>query len=388
MKKITILALHLGTGGIENAISCLANILIEKYEVEIIATYKINEKPAFYLNPKIKIKYLMEDLKPNEQEFKNALKHFNIKNIFKEGFKALKILYLKKKLMIDEIKKLDSDIVISTRDIHNEWLGKYGKNTCIKIAQEHNHHNDNQKYINKIIKSVKNVDYFMPTSNQLAEFYKEKLKGMKPQVKFIRNSLERYTEKISDLEGKNIISVGRISPEKGYLDLIDVFKIVNKKYPDWKLNIVGDGVQFQELKEKVEKENLKDNVILHGFQNKDKIEEIMLNSSIYVMTSFTESFGLVLIEAESYGLPLVVFDTAQGAHEIIENGKNGFFIENRDKEKMASKIIELIEDKQKRSIIGQAGRKMAKKYKKEEVARLWYEFIDNCTKIKDKEEEI
>ena len=128
MKKITILALHLGTGGIENAISCLANILIEKYEVEIIATYKINEKPAFYLNPKIKIKYLMEDLKPNAQEFKKALKQFNVKNIFKEGFKALKILYLKKKLMIDEIKKLDSDIVISTRDIHNEWLGKYGKN--------------------------------------------------------------------------------------------------------------------------------------------------------------------------------------------------------------------------------------------------------------------
>lgn len=65
MKKITILALHLGTGGAEKAIASLANILSEQNEVEIISTYKTTEKPAFDINSKVKITYLLGDLRPN-----------------------------------------------------------------------------------------------------------------------------------------------------------------------------------------------------------------------------------------------------------------------------------------------------------------------------------
>lgn len=65
MKKITILALHLGTGGAEKSIASLANILSEQNEVEIISTYRTTDKPAFDINPKVKITYLLGDLRPN-----------------------------------------------------------------------------------------------------------------------------------------------------------------------------------------------------------------------------------------------------------------------------------------------------------------------------------
>ncbi len=65
--------------------------------------------------------------------------------ILKQGLLACKILYLRKKLMIKAIKKCDSDIIISTRVLHSNWLSKYGRKDAIKIAQEHNHHNDNKK---------------------------------------------------------------------------------------------------------------------------------------------------------------------------------------------------------------------------------------------------
>ena len=125
MKKIKILALHLGTGGIENSIASLSNMLVEKYDVEIITTYKLEEKPAFYINPKVKIKYLIKDLKPNKKELKQAIKSKKIIDILKEILISLKILYLRKKLMKDEVKKIDADIIISTRDFHNKILGKY-----------------------------------------------------------------------------------------------------------------------------------------------------------------------------------------------------------------------------------------------------------------------
>ena len=163
--------------------------------------------------------------------------------------------------MIKKIKELDADIVFSTRDIHNKWLGKYGNKNIIKIAQEHNHHNNNKKYINKIVKSLKNIDYFMPTSQELAIFYKDKINNTKTKVKYIRNSIGYYPSKVSKLEDKNIITVGRLSKEKGYLDLIDVYKIIAEKYPDWKLKIVGDGIQKEELENKI-KENSMEKIIL------------------------------------------------------------------------------------------------------------------------------
>lgn len=382
MKKITILALHLSTGGVEMAITNLSNILVKKYEVEIISTYKINEKPAFKIDDRVKIKYLMTDLKPNPEEFKSAVKSKNIFKIIKEALKSVKVLYLRKKLMIEAIKHLDCDIAISTRYLHSNWLGKYGSKKIIKIAQEHNHHNNDEKYINKVIKSLKNIDYFIPVSNELTKFYSERLKKSKTKCLCIKNSLDNYPKETSNLISKQIVSVGRLSKEKGFLDLIDVFKIVHTKFPDWKLNIAGDGNQLKILNDKIKELNLENNIKVLGFLNKKELEKLYYNSSIYVMTSFTESFGLVLIEANSYGIPTISFDTAQGAREIIEDGKNGYLIKNRDIKEMSNKIIELIENYEKRLELGKNARIMSESYKEENVSLLWYDLIDNikCNK--------
>ena len=99
MKKIKILALHLGYGGIESCICKLANILCKYYDIEILCTYKITDTPAFELNKKIKVTYLT-DVIPNKNEFKLALKKFKLITCFILGIKSLKILFLKRKTMI------------------------------------------------------------------------------------------------------------------------------------------------------------------------------------------------------------------------------------------------------------------------------------------------
>ena len=94
MKKISILALHLGYGGIERAITDLANSLVNDYIVEIVSTYKVYDKPVNRLDRKVKVIYLT-DLKPNDKEFKKYLKRFRLISAFKEGLKSIKILKLK-----------------------------------------------------------------------------------------------------------------------------------------------------------------------------------------------------------------------------------------------------------------------------------------------------
>lgn len=128
MRKVAILSLHLGFGGIEKSVSALANLLCEKYEVEIACTYKLYEKPVFDIDERVKIKYLIPDLKPNREEVKLALKKKKFIKFFKEGIKSVKVLNLRKKTMIEYISSCDADVIISTRDIFNTWLGEYCPN--------------------------------------------------------------------------------------------------------------------------------------------------------------------------------------------------------------------------------------------------------------------
>lgn len=343
MKKITFLALHLGYGGIERCITTLANALSNNYDVEIVSTYKLYEKPGFKVNENVLVKYLINDLKPNKEEFTKALKKFNLINIIKEGFKSIKILHLRKKLMVKYIKNCDSDIIISTRDIHNLWLGKYGNKNSLKIGWEHNHHQNNKNYINKIIKSVVNLDYLVLVSKELNEFYKDKVNC---KTIYIPNSIDYFPPIFSSKDNLNLVSVGRLSPEKGYLDLIDVFKLVNEKNNNIHLDIIGDGFELNKIKDKIKNYNLDNNITLHGYQNRDYINKILSNSSINIMCSYTESFGIVVLEAGTYAIPTVAFDSAKGVCEIIKNGINGYLIENRNKQKMAETVLYLFNNKQ------------------------------------------
>lgn len=376
MKKITILALHLGYGGIENCISNLANSLVDDYEVNIVSTYKLYEKPVFKLNDKIKIKYLMTDLKPNKQELKQSLKKLKLITFFKELKKSLKVLKLKKNLMIEAIKNCDSDVIISTRDIHNNWLSKYGRDKTLKIGWEHNHHHNNKRYINKVTKSVLGLDYFVLVSKDLTKFYSEKLKDKKVKCVYIPNSINFFPQEKAKLETENLISIGRLSHEKGYLDLIDIFKELYQKYPDSKLNIIGDGPDRKKIEKKIRDNKLEDYIILHGFQEKEYINKYLEKSSVYIMTSYTESFGLVLLEAFAYGIPCVAYSSAEGANEIISDNWDGYLIKDRDKNKMIKRICELLSNRNRRLIMGANGIKKAQEFNTQKTKQKWIEIIN------------
>lgn len=373
MKKISILSLHLNYGGIERAVVSLANYLCDYYDVEIACTYKINEESSFELNKKVKVKYLT-DVVPNRKEFKEALKTFKLGEAFKEGIRAIKILKLRKSSMIDYISNTDSDVIISTRLLFNNLLSKYKKKQ-LTIGWEHNHHHGNMKYAKKIVNSVKNLDYFVLVSNNLKEFYQEELKDSKCKCVFIPNTLDNFSKEVSDLKGKRLISVGRLSKEKGYLDLLSIAKQIFKEHNDWSLDIIGDGDQRELLETYIKFNDLSKKVKLHGFKDKDYINNLLSKSSIYLMTSYTESFGIVLIEAMNYGLPLVAFSDAEGAREIINDNINGYLVDNRDKDEYIRVVNNLIDNYDLRVKLGQEAKKDSKEYDPKIVYKKWIDLI-------------
>lgn len=370
MKKVTIMALHLGYGGVEKAITDLANSLSKDYDVEIVSTYKLYDKPANNLVNSVKVKYLMTDRKPNRSEFKKAVKKFKILSVIKEVYKAIVTLYYKKSLMVKYIKDCKSDIIISTRTYHNKILSKYGNEKSIRIGWEHNYHNNDNKYIKKLISSVKGLNYFVVVSSTLYNDYKKLLDKSKCKCVFIPNMIDINVTKLSKVNNDNLITVSRLSEEKGIFDLIDVIDIVRKKRKDVLLNLIGDGPLFDKVLSYVKAKNLESNVHLLGYRKSLDVYKYLVDSSLYIMTSYTESFGIVLLESFSFGVPAIAFDSANGACEII-NSDNGFLISNRNKNLMAQTIVDYLQDDDLRKKLSKGTQKDLQKYSSEYIIVAW-----------------
>lgn len=375
-KKISILALHLNYGGIENVLSNQANMLSKNYELEIVTLYNNHKNPAFALNKNIKVIYLMDTIS-NKDAFKKALKKFNIIKIITEGFKAIKILFLKPLLLKNYILNSDAKVIISTRKEFSYLLGKYARKGVVTISEEHNHHDNNKEFIKSVIKCNKNVDYLLPTSKELCEFFGDKVKA---KVEYIPNALNYYPPKKNNLKSNKIVAIGRLSPEKGFKSLVEVMNLVVKKNKNIVLDIYGDGEEKAEILDLIKINNLSKNINLKGFVKIEDLRKQLVNYSIVLNPSYKESFGLAVLEAMSFGMPCICFDSAKGPLEFV-NEETGIVIENRDANKMANEIVKLLSDKIKLNKLSDNCIKISKNYSIDSVTPLFNNFISDAVKI-------
>lgn len=372
-KKITFLVLHLGYGGIETSVINTVNSLIDYYDIEIISFYNLKKNQVNMINEKVKIKYLY-DGEPNKQEFIRSVKKFKIVKAFKEGRKSIDIINKKKTLIIDTIKNCKTDYLISTRMEFNVLLSKYGRSDIVKIAQEHCYHDHNQKYLSTIKTKYNNIDYLLALTSTLEKDYKELLKDNNhTKVITIPNMLYNVPKEVSDLNNKNLITIGRLDTLKRNDDIIKAFSKIDNK--DYTLTIIGDGKEENNLKALAKDLNVEDKVVFTGYKTKEEIKKYMLSSSIFLMASETEGLPMVLLEAGSYGLPCIVYDIENGVKDIIIDGYNGFIIKNRNEREYVDKINELLYDKKELKELGKNAREGIKRFKKEEIVKKWLEIL-------------
>lgn len=175
------------------------------------------------------------------------------------------------------------------------------------------------------------------------------------------------TGRICKLDEKRVIFVGRYTRQKGIPDLFSIWEIVYERHSDWHLDMYGDG-NLQEIPYS-EDERLMRNIHVH--QPDSNIFERYLESSVFVLTSVFEPFGLVMPEAMSCGLPVIAFDCPSGPANIINDGVDGFLIKNRDVNEFAEKLCMLIEYPQLRHEIGKTAIQSSQRYSAEYVMPQW-----------------
>jgi glycosyltransferase involved in cell wall biosynthesis len=184
------------------------------------------------------------------------------------------------------------------------------------------------------------------------------------------------TKKISDSKSKRVIFVGRYTEQKGIDDLFRVWQLVHHKYPDWHVDLYGEGHLMGKLLYEAKRLNI--GIEVHK-PDKD-IFSRYLESSIFVLTSIFEPFGLVMSEAMSCGLPVVAFDCPYGPKEIIEDGKTGFLIPNRDITYYAEKVCDLIKSHELRKKMGEAAVVSSQRFSFDKIMPLWKDLFEKLTK--------
>lgn len=339
--------------GTERAVSNLANMLVKSnnYNVSIVSVKIHSGKAAYELDERIKLSYL--GIEFNGKFIKHTILYHTV---------------LKKIKEICNIERID--VVIGTESGFNYILPFLPKK-IVRIGCEHFgwiktsiHHKIIRKVLYKYLDAVvllTHKDY--KNYNFLHNAY------------VIPNSLSFKTDTYASFENRKIIAIGRYSTQKGFDRLIKMSKTLKEKLSDYQIFIYGQG-ELREEYENMIRENDLDNFVILKEPVID-IQSVYKSSSIYVMTSRFEGLPMVLIEAQSFGIPIVSYDCPEGPDEVIKNGRNGFLIEENNEEKFVESLTELATNRLLWNKMQSESIELNKRFETENILSKWSKLIED-----------
>ncbi len=148
---------------------------------------------------------------------------------------------------------------------------------------------------------------------------------------------QRAAETLHSSSQRDIYAVGRLHYQKGFDRLLEAFALCRDERTDLHLHIVGEGPERASLEQQVQRLQLEQHVTFHGFVR--DVASIYPQMAVLVMSSHYEAFGLVLVEANTFGVPVVAFDCDFGPAEIIVEGVNGYLVPQNDIRGLADAIL-------------------------------------------------
>ena len=214
-----------------------------------------------------------------------------------------------------------------------------------------------------------NLDHYVVCTHDDDEKIK-KYYGYDSEVFYDPNTFS--TDKRSDLSEKNFIAAGRFVELKNYDKLIEAFAIFAGKKAEWKLVLVGEGPEKGKYDELVKKYGLENRIIMPGRSN--DMESHYLNSSVCIMTSQWEGWGLTITEAMQYGLPVIAFDMPS-VREIFGDADCGIIVPHGDVERLAQAMIKMTVDHDVLVKMGNNAVRQVKNFDCDVICRKWAEIL-------------
>ncbi len=398
-KAITFTALHLQHGGVELAITQQANYLAaEGYKVRIICTYYLGE-PAYHLAPEVEICYLT-DRRPNRSELGAALRARRPFSVLREAYRAAVTLYLKRQTMVKSIKAVENGVIVSTRHEHSILVSRYGRSGVQKVAQLHHDHRFDPKLLRGFQHHYRNIDDFVLLLPSLKAELEPLIRPYNSSIRLhaIGNCLHmdpgkmpaQSTSLTAVKRHNHLVWVGRLSPEKGVLRLLPIAEGLRRLLladmaagsssraevePLFVIDVYGDGQEMAELKREIAAADLSEFFVLHGMRNREEILAALAQSKGMLLTSHTEGFSFVILEAASMGAPILAYDVRMAPRDLVKKGETGFLIKDDDAEGMAAAAAKLLTEPATIDILQPGLAAMGEAYSEKKIMERWMELF-------------
>ena len=355
------------SGGIEHIVIDKINYLagVAGYEVALAYYGSISDKPFYPIDPRVV-------LKPMGQQSMKASIFLKIASFVQLPQRLIRI--------IDDV---NPDVIVNANTILVSWLLPFVRRNIPKIVELH------FSYVGmKIISEEmygrnwvkKEFNYLLRKFGYLlydrcVMLTDEDMRDWRFKNAIVIPNFTNIPPIDYNLSEKQniVVNVGRLAAPKNQTMLVDAWKMVNEKKPDWKLEIWGDGVLHDNLSNQISDLGLEGKVNLMGVSN--HIEKVYQYASFFVLSSRYEGHPLVLIEALQSSLPCVCFPV-NGVRGTIKNGENGYIIEEMTAEALSNGILKMIEHARDIPAMAQKARESANNFDKEKIMKRWIDLFE------------
>lgn len=324
-------------GGIERVISKHIKFLSKQHQVILITK---DSNKSFYPIPfEVRHEFLNIDIKLDMRyQLKRILQ---ITTFFLET-----IIKLRKKI---NFHKPDIVYTASPLCLLEVFLTGFKMNNII-VTEHSSFRSYNSIYKLIARKLYKNVGLLtVPTKDDSQLYLQEEIKNS-----YLPNPLSFFPSSPSTLNEKVVLNVGRFTDDKQHELLINLWSLSKVKNDGWKLHIIGKGENLEKMKTLIAELKLEESICILP-PTKDIVSEY-LSSSIFVLSSRAEGFGLVLAEAMASGVPCVAFNCPTGPKDIINDGKNGYLIDEGNHIDFVQKLDKLMKNEDLRMEFGKRSR--------------------------------
>ncbi len=358
--RLTFVIHKISAGGAEKVLTLLANELCKKGWSVTLLTFDSGREPPFF-------------------ELHSQIRHLHLSLMREQGswWKAVKVHLMRPWILRRTIRKSRPDAVISFIDLMNilTLVATIGLNIPVIISERGNPEFSlmgkfwillRQRVYRRcacLVVQTQAVRSFFSTSVQ----NKSRIIPNPVLVPCVDSDLE--TEKSS----KTVLAMGRLCEDKGFDLLLKAFVPLSKKFPDWILEVWGEGEQRQLLEGLCDQLGLREKVRFPGLAQEHY--KTLSRADIFVLSSRTEGFPNVLGEAMACGLPVVSFDCRSGPSEMIRDGVNGLLVPPANVPALTSAMEQLMTSVELRKRLGEEAQKITERYSLNKIVGEWEKLL-------------
>lgn len=375
MKLVYCISATHNSGGMERVLANKANYLAARgYDITVVTTDQRGLSPFFPLDARIRCVDLGVNYETNNgKSFLNKLVHFP----FKQWRHRRRLSRVLREIRPDVTVSMfcnDATFLPSIKDGSRKVLEihfsrfkrlQYDRKGLWRLADVWRNRNEADV--------VARFDRFVVLTHEDSRYW-----GNQPHIAVIPNAQTFTSDAPAPLEAKTVVAVGRLTYQKGFDLLLQAWAEVCRRVSGWQLAIVGDGELRSALSAQAESLGLAGCVTFVP-ATKDVVA-VYRDASVLAMSSRYEGFGMVLLEAQTVGLPVVSFACKCGPSEIVNDGVDGYLVAPGDVDAMADRLVRLMQDGALRRRMGARAFANAARFSTDAVMKQWMALFDSLKK--------